>query len=308
MGTSVEPASAEPEQWKRASAYRMHGERVDGNDVLAVLRGLRPAAAPARDGARAVAARDDDLPLPRPLGGRRRARSTARRRRSPRRASTTRSTASWRSRASSAEAVNAPPHGGQRRDRRGHPRGGRRPGARSGEALRQRLRRPGLARAVLADGPRRPVRRAGGHALVAGVTYREALRRALDEELARDERVFLMGEEIGRFEGSYKVTAGPLREVRPEARARDADRRGGLRRRRHRRGDARPAAGRRDHDDQLHPGGHGHGREPRGQDAPDVRRQGRRADGDPHAGRRRRAAHGAALAEPRGHVRRTRRA
>jgi pyruvate dehydrogenase E1 component beta subunit len=43
---------------------------------------------------------------------------------------------------------------------------------------------------------------------VADLTYREALRRALDEELARDEDVFLMGEEIGRFEGSYKVTAG----------------------------------------------------------------------------------------------------
>ena len=43
---------------------------------------------------------------------------------------------------------------------------------------------------------------------MADVTYREALRRALDEELARDESVFLMGEEIGRFEGSYKVTAG----------------------------------------------------------------------------------------------------
>jgi pyruvate dehydrogenase E1 component beta subunit len=43
---------------------------------------------------------------------------------------------------------------------------------------------------------------------MADVTYREALRRALDEELERDEQVFLMGEEIGRFEGSYKVTAG----------------------------------------------------------------------------------------------------
>jgi pyruvate dehydrogenase E1 component beta subunit len=43
---------------------------------------------------------------------------------------------------------------------------------------------------------------------MADVTYREALRRALDEELERDESVFLMGEEIGRFEGSYKVTAG----------------------------------------------------------------------------------------------------
>jgi len=37
MGTSVEMASAEPEQWKRAAAYRMHGERVDGNDLLAVM-------------------------------------------------------------------------------------------------------------------------------------------------------------------------------------------------------------------------------------------------------------------------------
>jgi pyruvate dehydrogenase E1 component alpha subunit len=36
MGTSVEQASAEPELHKRACAYRMHGERVDGNDLLAV--------------------------------------------------------------------------------------------------------------------------------------------------------------------------------------------------------------------------------------------------------------------------------
>jgi pyruvate dehydrogenase E1 component beta subunit len=43
---------------------------------------------------------------------------------------------------------------------------------------------------------------------MADVTYREALRLALDEELGRDQDVFLMGEEIGRFEGSYNVTAG----------------------------------------------------------------------------------------------------
>jgi pyruvate dehydrogenase E1 component alpha subunit len=36
MGTSVEQASAEPELYKRACAYRMHGERVDGNELLAV--------------------------------------------------------------------------------------------------------------------------------------------------------------------------------------------------------------------------------------------------------------------------------
>jgi len=37
---------------------------------------------------------------------------------------------------------------------------------------------------------------------------REALNQAMREEMHRDESVFLMGEEIGRFEGSYKVTAG----------------------------------------------------------------------------------------------------
>jgi len=36
MGTSVEQASAEPDLYKRAASYRMHGERVDGMDVLAV--------------------------------------------------------------------------------------------------------------------------------------------------------------------------------------------------------------------------------------------------------------------------------
>src|SRR5699024_5558792 len=36
MGTTVDKSSAEAELYKRAAAYRMHGERVDGNDVLAV--------------------------------------------------------------------------------------------------------------------------------------------------------------------------------------------------------------------------------------------------------------------------------
>jgi pyruvate dehydrogenase E1 component alpha subunit len=37
MGTSVGRASAEPERWRRAGAHRMHGERVDGNDLDAVI-------------------------------------------------------------------------------------------------------------------------------------------------------------------------------------------------------------------------------------------------------------------------------
>lgn len=49
MGTPVEAAAAEPELWKRGCAYRMPGQRVDGNDVLAI----RDAAREALDRARA---------------------------------------------------------------------------------------------------------------------------------------------------------------------------------------------------------------------------------------------------------------
>jgi len=56
--------------------------------------------------------------------------------------------------------------------------------------------------------------------IAAGATevmsYREALRLALREELRRDERVFIMGEEVGVFEGAYKVTAGLLAEFGAE--------------------------------------------------------------------------------------------
>jgi pyruvate dehydrogenase E1 component beta subunit len=48
------------------------------------------------------------------------------------------------------------------------------------------------------------------------MTYREALRLALREELGRDERVFLMGEEVGVFDGAYKVSAGLLEEFGPD--------------------------------------------------------------------------------------------
>ncbi len=52
------------------------------------------------------------------------------------------------------------------------------------------------------------------------MTYREALRLALREEMARDERVFVMGEEVGVFDGAYKVTAGLMQEF-GEDRVRD---------------------------------------------------------------------------------------
>lgn len=42
------------------------------------------------------------------------------------------------------------------------------------------------------------------------LTYREALREAIAEEMERDERVFVMGEEVGHYQGAYKVTEGLL--------------------------------------------------------------------------------------------------
>jgi pyruvate dehydrogenase E1 component beta subunit len=62
-----------------------------------------------------------------------------------------------------------------------------------------------------------PLERAAADAGAAVVmTYREALRLALREELARDPRVFVMGEEVGVFDGAYKVTAGLLEEFGPD--------------------------------------------------------------------------------------------
>src|ERR671923_647991 len=48
------------------------------------------------------------------------------------------------------------------------------------------------------------------------ITIREALNQALREELARDEKVFLMGEEVAEYQGAYKVSKGLLDEFGPK--------------------------------------------------------------------------------------------
>jgi len=50
---------------------------------------------------------------------------------------------------------------------------------------------------------------------MAKMKYREALRSALEEEMERDESVFVMGEGIGERGGSYKVTEGLLARFGP---------------------------------------------------------------------------------------------
>jgi len=55
---------------------------------------------------------------------------------------------------------------------------------------------------------------------MAEIRYREAVGRAIAEEMERDENVFIMGEDIGLFEGAFKVTEG-LHERFGERRVRD---------------------------------------------------------------------------------------
>src|SRR2546421_11239705 len=46
---------------------------------------------------------------------------------------------------------------------------------------------------------------------MSDITVREAIRQAIVEEMERDERVFIMGEDIDAYGGSYAVTAGRAR-------------------------------------------------------------------------------------------------
>ena len=59
-----------------------------------------------------------------------------------------------------------------------------------------------VARELPADSPR--------------MTVRDALNSALSEEMARDEKVFIMGEEVGEYQGAYKITKGLLQKFGAE--------------------------------------------------------------------------------------------
>jgi pyruvate dehydrogenase E1 component beta subunit len=48
------------------------------------------------------------------------------------------------------------------------------------------------------------------------MTVREALREAMSEEMRRDPEVFLMGEEVGQYQGAYKISQGMLEEFGPQ--------------------------------------------------------------------------------------------
>jgi pyruvate/2-oxoglutarate/acetoin dehydrogenase E1 component len=73
------------------------------------------------------------------------------------------------------------------------------------------------------------------------MTYREAVRRRIRDALIRDERVFLMGEDVGAYGGCYAVSKGLMDEF---GRTASATRRcrNPVHRRRHRRGHRRGCA------------------------------------------------------------------
>jgi pyruvate dehydrogenase E1 component beta subunit len=52
--------------------------------------------------------------------------------------------------------------------------------------------------------------------MARSIALREALREAMNEEMRRDERVFLMGEEVAEYNGAYKVSQGMLAEFGPK--------------------------------------------------------------------------------------------
>jgi len=52
----------------------------------------------------------------------------------------------------------------------------------------------------------------GGGLIMAVITMREALNQALKEEMRRDPSVFLLGEEVGQYQGAYKITTGMVQE------------------------------------------------------------------------------------------------
>ncbi|ACY48286.1 pyruvate dehydrogenase complex E1 component subunit beta [Rhodothermus marinus] len=51
---------------------------------------------------------------------------------------------------------------------------------------------------------------------MAIMQFREAIRAAMIEEMERDERVFLIGEEVGQYDGAYKVSEGMLKRFGPK--------------------------------------------------------------------------------------------
>ena len=195
MGTAIHRALAQTEIWRFAETYGMPGEAVDGMDVLAVrdvvaraVERARRDKTPALIEARTYRFRGHSMRDPAGAVYRTKEEVEREKLRDPIALFSERCLKDGR------------PHRGRRPD---HREGGERPGGRGG-GLRRGLARSRRRRSCSPTCTRTDA--------MAVMTYREALNLALREEMRRDPRVFVMGEEVGLYDGAYKVTQGLLKE------------------------------------------------------------------------------------------------
>ena len=206
MGTALERHTAQTDLHKRGEGFGVPGLRCDGMDVVDTYEVMAEAIETGARRAHADPRRGRHLPLPRALDGRPRGvphQGAGRGVAQARPDHDLRGASSTSPRTSS-------------RARRG---GGRRGSTRRSSSPRTPTsRRPSRSTTTLLRlivGQREASRR-----VMAELRYREALNAALREELQRDERVLIMGEDIGVFNGAFKVTQGLLEEF-GEKRVRD---------------------------------------------------------------------------------------
>ena len=206
MSTAMARATAVANVADRASAYAIPGVIVDGNDFAAVGRGVVRGDGASAGGRRSDADRGQDLSHPRPFPFRPQPLSYARGDRGLEGARSDRALRSGDRRARPRD--RGAGRGDRGRSRKGNGRSGRR-----GE-------REPMAGGRRCDARRLFARR--GRASMSGreLSYAEAIREALAIALERDERVFLMGEDIGVYGGAFQVT-GDLVERFGEERVMD---------------------------------------------------------------------------------------
>ncbi len=207
MGTALDLSESETDIHAKAAVFKIAAEAIDGMDVVAVEAAARRAihaihetgkpyflecrtfrfrraldvrrpALPQQGGSRGLAQERPDRALP-----------------------------------GLAPGQQADPPGRHRENR------GRRPRRDRGSRRLRRGRHLGAGR-----GPDPACLRGGGPmtdaspaaAPSAEITYREAVKQAIRDAMSRDERVFLMGEDVGRYGGCYAVSKGLLDEFGPE--------------------------------------------------------------------------------------------
>ena len=100
----------------------------------------------------------------------------------------------------------------RRRHRRADSRGSQTRGR--GEHRLRRAERGAVGRGALSGHHGRALFAAG--VIMPVLAYRDALNQAMSEEMERDDRVFLMGEEVAEYDGAYKVSQGMLQRFGPK--------------------------------------------------------------------------------------------